>query len=105
MPILCLNFIAILHLDVDGCRYTKNFAQADVAPAFSFALLHALLECLPLVGSAHSAGALHWYFTLLNRVKCMDITATGQRCAEMLVQVGKHYSQRANPLHALLKTR
>lgn len=76
-----------------------------MAPAFSFALLQALLDCLPSVATAQSAGALHWYFTLLNRVKCMDVGATGQRCADILLQVARQYSQRTNSQHALLKAR
>ena len=86
-------------------RFSKNIPDPNVAPAFNFALLHGLLECVSLMPCMHSAGALHWYFTLLNRVKCMDIALTGQKCADMLSHVARHYHERTNPLHSLLKAR
>ena len=65
----------------------------------------ALLDSLPLIASARSAGALRWFFVLLNRVKCMDTTLTGTKCVEMLSTVASVYNERNNPLHALLKSR
>ncbi len=79
--------------------------DADVAPAFNYALLQALLETLPLVPCARSAGALHWFFSLLNRFKCMDATLTGHACADILIDVAQEYHNRLNPLHSLLKSR
>ena len=75
----------------------------DVAPDYT--LLHALLDCLPMIPCAYSSGALQWYFTLLNRVKCMDISMTASQCAEMLAQVARAYNERGQPQHSLLKAR
>ncbi|XP_013417535.1 baculoviral IAP repeat-containing protein 6 [Lingula anatina] len=84
---------------------TELSLDPDLAPAFSFALLTALLNCLPLLPLVHSAGALRWFFTVLNRVKFMDISQTGQMVAEMLSSAAKQYSLRVTPLDALLKSR
>ncbi|CAH1791767.1 unnamed protein product [Owenia fusiformis] len=86
-------------------EFTKGSDDPDMAPAFNFSLLVALLECLPMIPRAKSAGSLHWYFMLLNRVKCMDAGVTGQRCAELLAQVASSYHERLNPLHSILKAR
>ncbi|XP_064622207.1 baculoviral IAP repeat-containing protein 6-like isoform X2 [Lineus longissimus] len=86
-------------------EFTKGLSDPDAAPSFSFTLLQALIECLPLIPRAISAGALHWYFSLLNRVKCMDINLVGQRCSDMLSLVAKHYSDKINPIYNLLKAR
>ncbi|ELT93547.1 hypothetical protein CAPTEDRAFT_223860 [Capitella teleta] len=86
-------------------EYAKNLPDGTVAPAFIMALLHALLECLPHVESAKSAGSLHWFFILLNSVKSLDSGATGQKCADVLLQVAKHHSKRANHQHTILRSR
>lgn len=80
-------------------------ADLDMAPSFSYSLLHALLASFPLLPSAHFAGAVRWFFTMLNRVKCMDITQVSQACSDLLVQISKQYNERMSPLHALLKSR
>ena len=68
-------------------------------------LLESLVENLRLIPRVRSAGALHWLFTLLNRIKCMDAALTGHACVEILGEVAKHYHGRINPLHSLLKSR
>ena len=87
------------------CRYAKNLGDSDVAPSFSYAVLEALVENMRCVARVRSAGALHWLFTLLNRLKCMDAALTGHACAEILAEVAHHYHNRINPLHSLLKSR
>ena len=86
-------------------RYAKNLGDSDVAPSFSYMLLESLVENLRLIPRVRSAGALHWLFTLLNRIKCMDTAFTGHACVEILGEVAKHYHGRINPLHSLLKSR
>ena len=83
-------------------EYTKN---SPIASAFTVTLLHALLDCLPGIGRVYSAGSLKWFFTLLNRVKCMDVGKTAEMCADLLAVVARHYSQRTNSWHSLLKAR
>lgn len=96
----------LVHLLAVLCfRYVKNCTDPDVAPAFNYALLQALLDCLPRTLTSYSAGALHWYFTLLNHVKCMDASATGEKCIEMLGEIAKSYSCRVNPYHSTLRAR
>lgn len=77
----------------------------DMAPSFSYSLLHALLSSFPLLPSAQYAGAIRWFFTMLNRVKCLDITQVSQACSDLLVHTSKQYNERMSPLHALLKSR
>lgn len=91
--------------DLFHFRYSKRASDPDLAPAFNLGLLEALLDCLPLLPCAYSAGGVKWYFTLLNRVKCMDVTSTSSSCAELLSAVSKHFHERASPLHAILKAR
>ncbi|XP_053375851.1 baculoviral IAP repeat-containing protein 6-like isoform X2 [Mercenaria mercenaria] len=86
-------------------QYSKRASDPDLAPAFNLALLEALLDCLPLLPCAYSAGGVKWYFTLLNRVKCMDVMSTSSSAAQLLSAVSKHFHERASPLHALLKAR
>lgn len=86
-------------------RFCKTCSDPDAAPSFSFSLLQALLECLPLLPSGYSAGALRWFFTLLNIVKCMNATLVAEKCVNMLTTVAKHYHDRDTPLHSLLKAR
>ena len=86
-------------------RFTKNLPDPDAAPNFNYSLLQSLLECLPAIPAATSAGAIHWFFALLNRVKCMDICLTGQKCVELLTQVARQYSTHTNHWHSLLKAR
>ena len=86
-------------------RCSKNYSDTDVVASFNLSLLHCLLEALPSISMATSAGALKWYFTLLNRVKCMDVGLTGQVCADMMAQVAKEYNAKQQPWHAVLKAR
>ncbi|XP_022332916.2 dual E2 ubiquitin-conjugating enzyme/E3 ubiquitin-protein ligase BIRC6-like isoform X4 [Crassostrea virginica] len=83
----------------------KKMVDPDMAPSFSYSLLHALLSSFPLLPSAQYAGAIRWFFTMLNRVKCLDITQVSQACSDLLVHTSKQYNERMSPLHALLKSR
>ncbi|OWF45700.1 baculoviral IAP repeat-containing protein 6-like isoform X2 [Mizuhopecten yessoensis] len=85
--------------------HNKHSSDADITPTFSWSLLQALLECLKLLPSAHSAGAVKWFFSMLNRVKCVDATSVAQSCAELMMFTAKHYYDRLLPLHSLLKSR
>ena len=101
--ILCL-----FNFKVDACiicRYTKTAADPGIAPTFNYTTLQALLECVPLIPCAYSSGALHWFFCMLDRVKCMDVQLTAQACSALLHQVAAHYREKANHFHSLLKTR
>jgi len=81
--------------------------DSEVALAFNYSLLQSLLDALPLTLVATSAGALHWFFTLLNHVKCLDASVAAQRCTELLGAVAQQYQTvgGANSYHALLRAR
>lgn len=93
---LCTRFLS------QCVEYAKH---TDMAGVFTVTLLHCLLDALPQVISIQSAGALKWYFTLLNRVKCVDISKTAESVADLLAMVSRHYSHRVNNWHDLLKSR
>lgn len=46
---------------------------------FGWAVLEALLECLDSILQCQSAGALHWFFTLLNHVKWCNPWGTARK--------------------------
>jgi hypothetical protein len=83
----------------------ESSQAAAAAHDFSVGLLHALLAALPLVPAARSAAAVHWFFTLLNRVKLADVCLSGQICADMMADVAHHYHHKQHAQHALLKAR
>ncbi|XP_067680641.1 baculoviral IAP repeat-containing protein 6-like isoform X2 [Haliotis asinina] len=95
----CSRLLALL------LEYAKVSSDPDLAPAFSYLMLQAMISCLPLLPCATSAGAMKWFFTVLNHVKCMDINTVAKTCTELLCAIAKHYQERAVPLHALLKAR
>ena len=64
-----------------------------------------MLDCLRLVPTAKSAGALKCFFTLLNRVKVVDSGSTGQLCSSLLNSVAQCYSERKTQWNSLLRTR
>lgn len=82
-------------------------SDSELALAFNYSLLQSLLDALPLTLMATSAGALHWFFTLLNHVKCLDAGAAAQRCTELLGAVAQQYNTvgGVNNFHALLRAR
>lgn len=63
------------------------------------------MENLQLIPSAQSSGAIRWFFTLLNRVKCMDVVSVAESCTDLLMEMSKHCYERMSPLHSLLKSR
>ncbi|XP_065342145.1 baculoviral IAP repeat-containing protein 6 isoform X6 [Cloeon dipterum] len=72
---------------------------------FDLTLLNALLNALPMVPKALSAGALHWFFMLLSRKALLNPAQTGQRCMTLLQQVALELGSRSSPEHMLLRTR
>uniref|UniRef100_T1IPT5 Dual E2 ubiquitin-conjugating enzyme/E3 ubiquitin-protein ligase BIRC6 n=1 Tax=Strigamia maritima TaxID=126957 RepID=T1IPT5_STRMM len=86
-------------------EHAKSLKDQDIAPIFNYALLQELLEHLVMVPHCKSAGALRWFFLLLNRVKHLDVVSVGQKSVELLGSVAKHYNERNNALHSLLRTR
>ena len=58
-----------------------------------------------MLASAHSAGALRWFFTLFNRMKEVDPMASAQACLRLLMCTAQAHSERNNRWHALLKAR
>lgn len=66
----------------------------------------AVLDVLPLVVSCRTAGAMRWFFLLLDRIKFLDgSSAVGNRCLAMLVAVVRELDTRVDPYHAILRTR
>ncbi|GFO34551.1 baculoviral iap repeat-containing protein 6, partial [Plakobranchus ocellatus] len=96
------KFSRLLAMCMESSKYSLD---RDVAPAFSYAVMQALLACYPLLPHCSSSGALRWFFILLNRAKCMDVEMVAQKSCELLLQVSKHYYKRTHHLQALLKTR
>ncbi|CAL1542612.1 unnamed protein product [Lymnaea stagnalis] len=86
-------------------EFSKLSSDPELAHSFSVGLMHALLDCFPLLPVCKSSGALGWLFTILNRVKCMDMELVAQRSCQLLLTLSHHYSQRTQLHHALLKTR
>uniref|UniRef100_A0A8C4Q1J4 Dual E2 ubiquitin-conjugating enzyme/E3 ubiquitin-protein ligase BIRC6 n=1 Tax=Eptatretus burgeri TaxID=7764 RepID=A0A8C4Q1J4_EPTBU len=73
--------------------------------AFDKALLRALLANLSYIPSAATAGALHWYFVLLNYVKEEDLEESSTACASLLSMVSRQLTDRLTPQEALLRAR
>uniref|UniRef100_A0A2C9JJC5 Dual E2 ubiquitin-conjugating enzyme/E3 ubiquitin-protein ligase BIRC6 n=1 Tax=Biomphalaria glabrata TaxID=6526 RepID=A0A2C9JJC5_BIOGL len=86
-------------------EFSKLSTEPEVAHNFSLSLMYGLLDCFPLLPLCFSSGALRWFFTLLNRVKCMDMELVAQKSCELLLAISEQYSQRTQLQHALLKTR
>ncbi|XP_070181060.1 dual E2 ubiquitin-conjugating enzyme/E3 ubiquitin-protein ligase BIRC6-like isoform X3 [Littorina saxatilis] len=86
-------------------EYAKMSDDIDLAPSFSFQLLQAQVDCLPLLVSCGSAGSLKWFFVLLNRVKCMDPSLVARATTDLLNAVSSQYHRNMSPHHSLLKTR
>ncbi|KAL8592605.1 hypothetical protein ACOMHN_026535 [Nucella lapillus] len=86
-------------------EYAKLSDDPDLAPSFSFQLLQAQVDCLPMLLSCSSAGSMKWFFTLLNRIKCMDASLVARSATDLLTAVATQYQRNMSPLHALLKTR
>ncbi|KAK3576772.1 hypothetical protein CHS0354_014586 [Potamilus streckersoni] len=86
-------------------EFCKSAVDPNLAPSFSLSLLEAIMESLPFLPCAYSSGAVKWYFTLLNRVKCMDIVTVSESCADLLKNTAKQYHSRTLPSHALLRSR
>ena len=57
------------------------------------------------MASCRTAGAMHWFFLLLNRIKFLDSNAVGHECLALLVSVVRELDWRTDPLHALLRAR
>ncbi|XP_059157271.1 baculoviral IAP repeat-containing protein 6-like isoform X2 [Physella acuta] len=86
-------------------EYTKLSSDPDLAHTFNHSLMQALLDCFPLLPLCTSSGAMRWFFTLLNRVKCMDMETVAEKCCDLLLSLSKQYNSRTQQQHALLKTR
>ncbi|XP_069180397.1 baculoviral IAP repeat-containing protein 6 isoform X6 [Procambarus clarkii] len=72
---------------------------------FGWAVLEALLEWLDHVLTCQSAGALHWFFTLLNHVKWCNPWGTSRKVTQLLTMISEALSKKVDPLHAVLQTR
>ncbi|XP_064112985.1 baculoviral IAP repeat-containing protein 6-like isoform X2 [Macrobrachium nipponense] len=72
---------------------------------FGWAVLEALLEWLDSVLECQSAGALHWFFTLLNHVKWCNPWGTARKVTQLLSLTSESLSRKVDPLHAVLQTR
>lgn len=72
---------------------------------FGWAVLEALLEWLDHILQCQSAGALHWFFTLLNHVKWCNPWGTARKVTQLLSTVSEAVSGKVDPLHAVLQTK
>lgn len=85
-------------------RGVKNACE-NAPVTFDASLLKALVTCLPMVPRAESAGALRWFFMLLNRKASLNPSSTAHKCMTLLQQVAAELGSRSNPCHMLLRTR
>ncbi|XP_078714316.1 dual E2 ubiquitin-conjugating enzyme/E3 ubiquitin-protein ligase BIRC6 isoform X2 [Lampetra fluviatilis] len=83
----------------------SNGRTEAIRKEFSRALLLALLDNLPYIPAAATAGALYWYFVLLNYVKEEDLAECSTACAALLMAVSRQLTDRLTPLEALLRAR
>ena len=81
---------------------SKNHGSYD---SFRLSILQSLLHWLPVLPYATSAGALNWFFTLLNMVKQVNTESTSQACASLLTLVAKQLEERTLPVHSILRAR
>lgn len=72
---------------------------------FLQSLLQNLIILLPFTLQCNSAGALQWYFLILNRVRNVDPSLASETMLEMLNNVVKELKARNDPLHAILRSR
>ncbi|CAH0383910.1 unnamed protein product [Bemisia tabaci] len=87
------------------CSETMKYFGDD-SQSFDKSLLEALVEWLPSTPQCWSAGALHWFFSLLSQVIVLDNNAIGVRkCLMLLKQIGAQLQSRQNMHHSLIKTR
>ena len=91
----------------DFCRGIKSSMHSEAALTFNLMLMQTLVDSLPLTLAAPSAGAVHWFFTLLNHIKCLDSSAVALRCTQLLDVVARQYHSlaAANVHHAVLRAR
>jgi len=89
------------------CRCVKSCAHSEAALTFNLVLMQTLVDLLPLTLAAPSAGAVHWFFTLLNHIKCLDSSAVALRCTQLLDVVAQQYHSvgASNINHAVLRAR
>uniref|UniRef100_UPI00358FA005 baculoviral IAP repeat-containing protein 6 n=1 Tax=Myxine glutinosa TaxID=7769 RepID=UPI00358FA005 len=92
----CARFLALCL----GSGRTESSCRA-----FDKALLRALLANLSYIPAAATAGALHWYFVLLNYVKEEDLEESSTACASLLSMVSRQLTDRLTPQEALLRAR
>ncbi|XP_071961824.1 dual E2 ubiquitin-conjugating enzyme/E3 ubiquitin-protein ligase BIRC6-like isoform X2 [Antedon mediterranea] len=85
-----------------GC--TKNRGDQLMAE-FHDIMLQGLLQWVPRILNAASAGSLHWFFLLLNLVKSGDLESTSETCASFLNVVSKQLQEKTLPQHALLRAK
>jgi len=89
------------------CRYVKSSIHSEVALTFNVMLMQTLIDSLPLTLAAPSAGAIHWFFTLLNHIKCLDSASVALRCTQLLDVVARQYHAvgAVSVHHAVLRAR
>lgn len=76
MTIWLLGRDAYVCFPVLFCRGSRVVEGGMV---FGWSVLEALLECLDSILQCQSAGALHWFFTLLNHVKWCNPWGTARK--------------------------
>jgi len=94
-------------VSVTLCRCVKSSVHSEAVLTFNLMLMQTLIDSLPLTLAATSAGAIHWFFTLLNHIKCLDSAAIALRCTQMLDVVARQYHSvgAGNVHHAVLRAR
>lgn len=79
----CAKFLIICS---DGM---KNATDSNKI-AFDVTLLKVLVDLLPHICMAWSAGSVRWFFQMLTKVMSLDTSATAaQRCLDILNAIGK----------------
>ena len=81
------------------CSYLRLCSETDEN------LLSALLQCLPNIISAKSAGAVRWYFTLLSQLSQHDPQNVAESCAKLLEPLANAFGNKCSGPSAVLCTR
>lgn len=99
-------FFHILFSSVYGWLVVFRYAQHQRQHTeVSCRLLTSLIECLPAVVAARSAGAVQWYFTLLGHLSQFDGALVAAECIKLLLPLAKAFGAQCTGAHATLCTR
>ncbi|XP_048586023.1 baculoviral IAP repeat-containing protein 6 isoform X2 [Nematostella vectensis] len=96
----------LLLLCARQAHWSSMQTYSNSETSFKSSLLRVILQILPDLTSAVSAGSLQWLFCLLTGYAAQaDITKTSQVCQELLTGLSTRFVSLVNPLHSVLHAR